>query len=223
MILYHGANKVIETPVYGEGNPKNDYGLGFYCTEVLELAKEWACPKNSDGFVNQYELDRKGLTVCHLTKAPYHILNWLSILLENRVFAVSEGLPLEAKSYILETFLPDYKHYDLLLGYRADDSYFAFANAFLNGTISLDQLGRAMYLGQLGEQVVLRSKKAFKAIHFVDSIPVPGAVYYPKRVARDQGARNAFQREKTQSNVREDIYILDILRQEWKNDDARLR
>ena len=56
MRLYHGSSKVIETPVYGEGNPQNDYGLGFYCTENLELAKEWACPRENDGFANQYEL-----------------------------------------------------------------------------------------------------------------------------------------------------------------------
>lgn len=223
MQLFHGSNKVIQTPVYGEGNPLNDYGMGFYCTENLELAKEWACPRENDGFANQYELDLEGLTVCHLTEAPYHILNWLAILLENRVFAVSEGLPSEAKRYILETFLPDYKSYDILIGYRADDSYFAFANAFLNGTISLAQLGRAMHLGQLGEQVVLRSKRAFKAIHFVDSLPVPGAVYYPKRVARDRKAHSEFQREKAKDNIRGGVYILDILRQEWKNNDARLR
>lgn len=223
MQLYHGSSKIIETPLYGEGNPQNDYGLGFYCTENLELAKEWACPRENDGFANHYELDLEKQTVCHLTEAPYHILNWLAILLENRVFAVAEGLPAEAKRYVLETFLPDYKCYDILIGYRADDSYFAFANAFLNGTISLAQLGQAMYLGQLGEQVVLRSEKAFEAIHFVGSIPAPGAVYYPKRVARDQKARSEFQREKREGDIRGGVYILDILRQEWKNDDARLR
>lgn len=54
MILYHGSEKIIETPVYGKGNLRNDYGRGFYCTESEELAKEWACSNHRDGFANVY-------------------------------------------------------------------------------------------------------------------------------------------------------------------------
>ena len=44
MPLYHGSSFIIERPEFGKGNPFNDYGLGFYCTETLELAKEWSVP-----------------------------------------------------------------------------------------------------------------------------------------------------------------------------------
>lgn len=30
VVLYHGSEKVIEMPVFGAGNPANDYGQGFY-------------------------------------------------------------------------------------------------------------------------------------------------------------------------------------------------
>ena len=86
LILYHGSPKVIEQPQFGFGNPKNDYGLGFYCTESPELAKEWACSVETDGYANKYELDMQGLSVLSLTGGDYHILNWLSVLLENRTF-----------------------------------------------------------------------------------------------------------------------------------------
>ena len=52
IIIYHGSTKIIEKPVFGVGNPKNDYGLGFYCIENLELAKEWASTEQHDGFAN---------------------------------------------------------------------------------------------------------------------------------------------------------------------------
>ena len=65
-VLYHGSTKVIEQPILGLGNPKNDYGLGFYCTENLELAKEWASTERSDGFANSYEIDLDGLNILHL-------------------------------------------------------------------------------------------------------------------------------------------------------------
>ena len=221
--LYHGSTKVIEKPVLGLGNPKNDYGLGFYCTENLELAKEWASTERSDGFANSYEIGFEGLNILYLNKAPYHILNWLSILLKNRNFVLSQGLPSEAKAYLLDNFLPEYEHYDLIIGYRADDSYFSFANTFLNNTISLEQLRKAMFLGKLGEQVVLKSKEAFSRLVFKESIPVDSSLYYPKRQARDRQARKDFQNEKAVVSPTDAIYIIDILRQKWTNEDPRLQ
>jgi len=222
LVLYHGSTKVIKTPTFGAGNPKNDYGLGFYCTENLELAKEWASTEHSDGFANRYEMNLKGLEILRLNKKPYHILNWLSILLKNRTFVLSQGLPSEAKAYLLERFLPDYETYDLIIGYRADDSYFSFANAFLNNTISLEQLRKAMYLGKLGEQVVLKSEKAFSRIIFKESLPVESSLYFPKRQARDRQAREDYQKEKAEASPVDAVYMIDILRQKWTNDDPRL-
>ena len=220
--LFHGSTKIVEKPILGVGNPKNDYGLGFYCTENLELAKEWASTERNDGFANSYEMDIEGLDILRLNRKPYHILNWLAILLENRTFVLSQGLPTEAKAYLLENFLPDYEQYDLIIGYRADDSYFSFANAFLNNTISLEQLRKAMYLGKLGEQVVLKSEKAFSKIIFIESIPVDSNLYYPKRQARDRQAREDYQKEKTATSSVDAVYMIDILREKWTNDDSRL-
>lgn len=220
--LFHGSTKVVEKPILGVGNPKNDYGLGFYCTENLELAKEWASAERNDGFANSYEMDIEGLDILRLNKTPYHILNWLAILLKNRTFVLSQGLPSEAKAYLLENFLPDYEQFDLIIGYRADDSYFSFANAFLNNTISLEQLRKAMYLGKLGEQVVLKSEKAFSGIVFKESIPVDSSLYYPKRQARDRQAREDYQKEKNAVSSVDAVYMIDILREKWTNDDSRL-
>jgi len=223
IILYHGSTKVIERPMLGFGNPKNDYGLGFYCTENLEFAKEWASTEQNNGFANRYELDLDELTIFHLNEKPYHILNWLSILLKNRTFVLSQGLPFEARRYLLDNFLPEYESYDIIIGYRADDSYFSFANAFLNNTISLEQLRKAMMLGKLGEQVVLKSEKAFERIVFKESIAVDSNFYFPKRMARDRQAREDFQKEKSLASAADAVYMIDILRQNWTNDDPRLQ
>ena len=53
LIIYHGSPKIISKPLMGSGNPNNDYGLGFYCTESIELAKEWACSVETNGFANK--------------------------------------------------------------------------------------------------------------------------------------------------------------------------
>ena len=122
-----------------------------------------------------------------------------------------------------QNFCIDYKKYDVIKGYRADDSYFSFASAFLNNTISLSQLEHAMVLGKLGEQVVAVSQKAFDAISFAEAIAAPKEIYYPKKLARDTAARDEFQKEKGRGSILTETYILDIIRQGWKNDDERLQ
>ena len=152
LTIYHGSQKIIQHPVWGYGNPHNDYGLGFYCTESLDLAKEWACTEETSGFANCYEFNIVGLSCLNLMYSDYHILNWLAILLQNRIFKISNSIAEEGKDFLLDNYLPEYQQFDVIIGYRADDSYFSFANAFLNNTISLEQLKSAMYLGKLGEQ-----------------------------------------------------------------------
>ena len=241
--IYHGSDHIIEQPVYGEGKPYNDYGRGFYCTEHAELAKEWACSANSDGYanrrqaegndesllsdiaearrrstiVNHYRLEREGLSVLNLNASEYTILNWLAILLENRKFNVAEGLPQRAKAYLLENFKVDYKKYDVIIGYRANDSYFSYAGDFVNGTLSLSDLSEAMRLGKLGEQVVLKSKKAFDALTFVEAVKAPRQKYFAKYKSRDEEARAKYRQIATKPLAESEIYVLDIIRNNWKN------
>ena len=220
-ILYHGSERIIEVPVFGKGNPRNDYGPGFYMTEHEEMAKEWACSRDRDGYANQYRINLEGLTILYLTRGSYHILNWLAVLLENRTFRMNSDLMEEGKNYLLEEFLIPYKDYDIIVGYRADDSYFSFANAFLSNAISLQQLSEAMTLGNLGEQYVLKSRSAFERVIFQKVIPANKEAFYPRAGGRDLKAREAF-RQMRRSRDR-GIYLIDLLREGWKNNDEGLQ
>jgi hypothetical protein len=217
MDIYHGSDHIIEQPVQGEGKVHNDYGRGFYCTEHVELAKEWACSADSDGYANHYRLDRSGLSVLNLNGPEYNILNWLAILLENRKFNVADGLPMRAKTYLLENFRVDYKKYDIIVGYRANDSYFSYAGDFVNGTLSLSDLSEAMRLGRLGEQVVLKSKKAFEALTFVEAVKAPRQEYFAKYKLRDEEARAKYRQIASKPVAENGIYVLDIIRNNWEN------
>ena len=104
LTVYHGSPVIIEKPQFGVGNPNNDYGLGFYCTETLDLAKEWACSTETDGYANKYTLDMSNLTVLSLTSGDYNILNWLAILLENRKFRIGGDVARQARDYISKNF-----------------------------------------------------------------------------------------------------------------------
>ena len=220
--LYHGSKLIIQHPAYGKGNPENDYGQGFYCTREPELAMEWACAEEDDGFANRYQLETEGLSCLRLNNEGYHILNWLAILLENRRFDLSSPVSVRARKYILDTFLPDYKGYDLIEGYRADDSYFSFSRAFLANGITLGQLRRAMRLGKLGEQVVLRTPAAFDSISFIEAVPVDASIYHIRRLSRDRDAREDFRKMLTETPAGEEIYVSTIINEQWNNDDPRL-
>ena len=221
--IYHGSQSIIKKPVFGEGNPRNDYGLGFYCTHEIDLAKEWACTEENNGYANQYELDLTGLSVMWLSGMDYNILNWLAVLVANRSFRISNDIAAEGKAFLLEKFLPEIETFDIIIGYRANDSYFSFANAFLNNTLSLIQLEKAMYLGRLGEQTVLKSQKSFEQIRYIRSETAGRDIFYPMKIARDREARLAYQRERGQQRAADSVYLMDILRGGWDSDDARIR
>jgi hypothetical protein len=221
LILYHGSSHIIEQPEFGKGKPYNDYGVGFYCTEHIELAKEWSCTENVDGYVCKYELDLSDLTVLNLSSDEFSILNWLALLMLNRKTRLSTPLSKRGKDYLIQNFLPDINNYDVIVGYRADDSYFSFARSFVSNEISLKQLGYAMKLGKLGEQYVLKSEKASKIIKFLDYEIVDNTIYFAKRKARDDEARAAYFKELEHEDL-DGIFMRDIIREEMKPHDPRL-
>lgn len=224
MIIYHGSKNIIEVPVFGKGKPYNDYGLGFYCTEYLDLAKEWACDDEGGGFANKYELDITELKVLDLNSNDFCILHWLSILLSNRTFTMDSELAVQAKDYVLKNFPVNTEGYDIIKGYRADDSYFSYARDFLHNAISVKRLSQVMKLGDLGNQIVLKSPKAFESIHFLGCEEAPQKVYLPQRKKRDKLARAAYFNNKQGYIIStDDVFMIDIIRNEMKSDDIRLQ
>lgn len=224
IILLHGTDHIIEVPDINIGNEHNDYGKGFYCTKAEEMAKEWACKQNTDGFVNRYELNTDGLKVLDLTDGQHTVLNWIAILLKYRTFKLNSEIAIDAREYIIEHYSVNIGDYDVVIGYRADDSYFQYAESFVSNGLPLRSLNKALRLGKLGEQTVLVSQKAFDQIKFIDAEPVSRDEYYPKFIDRDSSARKAFKQEIKKSKVyRDDIFVLDILREEMQNNDPRIQ
>lgn len=223
-ILYHGTDHIIKVPSFTKGNQYNDYGRGFYCTTEPEMAKEWACKQNTDGFINCYSLDNEALHTLNLLDGEHSILNWLALLLKYRTFRLSNEIAIDARNYIIDNFSIDLSPYDIVIGYRADDSYFSFAEGFVENGIPLRSLNKALRLGKLGMQTVLLSRKSYDKISFVNAEPVDKNAYYPKFLERDIKAREAYRGEvKISRSYRDDIFVLDIIREEMKNDDPRIQ
>lgn len=222
MKLWHGSQIIIEVPPPGLGKVHNDYGQGFYCTESLDLAKEWACSRDVDGFANRYELDMTDLNILDLLSPQYSVMHWIALLIDHRSFRKDTAVAVGACEYLHNHFLLDTDAYDVIRGWRADDSYFSYARAFVNNTITVEQLGRSMRLGNLGEQVMLKSERAFKNIRFTGFERAPLALYGPLARERDEAAREQY-RELLAENPFEGIRIVDIIREGMTADDLRLQ
>ena len=212
MILYHGSDKQITVPTFGAENPRNDYGLGFYCTESIELAKEWACQKNTDEFANQYELDSQDLNILDLSQDNFSLLHWLTILMQNRIFAPKSPIGYQNLQFLTEHFKLDYQSYDVIYGYRANDSYFSFASDFLENIIPIQSLASSMKLGSLGLQIVLKSPKAFSRLKFIKAEKTEKEKYYTQYKERDTTARKAYRESLRNLKPSESIYLIDLVR-----------
>ena len=218
--IYHGSEQIVEVPTFGLGRKNNDFGLGFYCTESEELAKEWAVSSIRSGFSNRYTLDTEFLSILNLNSPDYTILNWIAVLVEHRLFSIKTPVARRAKRYLIDNFGVNVNAFDLITGYRADDSYFDYAESFLNNGISVEQLARAMRLGKLGEQIVIKSKFAFSRLKYEGFDVAEKEKYYVLRKARDDEANQTYLEMLEEES--DGLYIQDIMRGGIKNDDPRI-
>ena len=218
--LYHGSEQLIEEPTFGKGKLNNDFGLGFYCTESEDLAKEWAVSSLRNGFANRYTLDTEYLNVLNLNSPDFTILNWIAVLVEHRLFSIKTPVARRAKRYLVENFSVNVNAFDVITGYRADDSYFDYAESFLNNGITVEQLARAMRLGKLGEQIVLKSRFAFSKLHYEGFEVADRETYFCLRKARNDEANRIYMEMLEEES--DGLYIQDIMRGGIQNDDPRI-
>lgn len=221
MILYHGSENIIKTPYLGGGKKNNDYGQGFYCTREVELAKEWACTECVSAYVNKYELDMTDLNVLDLSTKKYSTMHWLALLMEYRKIRVATPVMKRAMEWMIQHFSVDIDDYDVIIGYRADDSYFSFARAFISNQISVVQLSYVMQLGELGVQYVLKSEKAFDALKYIGFETVDRTIYYAKRKTRDEQAREAYIKM-LEKEEPEGLFIRELMKEGVEHYETRL-
>lgn len=222
-ILYHGSQLIIDTPDYKHTGVNKDFGQGFYLTESEELAKQWACSSETDGYANRYILRTEGLKVMDMAAHRFSILSWVAMLLQHRHFTITSQLAQEEKDFLLEHFLPRYQRYDVIIGLRGDNCFTSFANAFLNNEMSLVELRRAMKMGADGRQFVVRTRKGYEALEFQSSAPADRSTYYPGMLADDSERRRQVRRDKGKEKEGTAVYLIDIMRGEWPKYEPRLR
>lgn len=160
LILFHGTPDKIVKPLFGLGDDKHDYGKGFYLTESIDLAKEWAVcrPNEINGWVHKYILNTNDLKI--LDFQNHSVLSWLAELMKHREASDSRRYRMLAEKFIKKYGI-DTSSYDVIKGWRANASYFYIAKEFVRDNIDIDILEDLLSLGGLGIQYCIKSEKAY--------------------------------------------------------------
>lgn len=184
--LFHGTPDKIVVPTYGLGEKRHDYGIGFYLTDNIDLAKEWAVcrPNEKNGWVHQYELGTEGLKILDFQEKD--VLAWLAELMKHRDAADSKRYRMLAVKFI-EKYGVDASDYDVIKGWRANASYFYIAKEFVRDNIDLEILPELLSLGGLGIQYCIKSERAYSKLQEVEEklLPVDYKEYSQKYNERD--------------------------------------
>lgn len=190
LILFHGSPNEVVTPTFGLGNEKHDYGMGFYLTESIDLAKEWAVcrPDETNGWVHKFEFDTDGLKI--LDFQQINVLSWLAELMKHRDASDTKRYRVLAQKFI-EKYGIDTSDYDVIKGWRANASYFYIAKEFVKDNIDIDILEDLLSLGGLGIQYCIKTEKAYAKLREIPGslLPVEYAEFNEKYNERDTTAR----------------------------------
>ena len=217
--IYHGGDRIIRTPVFGTGRPYNDFGLGFYCTEYPQYAAEWAAGAGRNGFVSSYSIDNDGLRIINLCSSQYTPLHWLGLLFSYREFDLSSDTAYRARDYINKFYSVDHQACDCIIGYRADNRCFMFAQDFLDAKLSYMSFRDALSADDSNRQFVLKSNRAFDRIIFTGYEPALKEASFPVSRSREIRAMKNI-RPSTGSN---DFFITDLIEEEVRPYDKRIR
>lgn len=190
IILYHGSPNKVVVPQFGFGEDKHDYGKGFYLTDNIELAKEWAVcrPDETNGWVHKYELETNDLKILDFQK--HNILSWLAELMKHRDASDSKRYKVLSQKFIAEYGI-DTREYDVIKGWRANASYFYIAKEFVRDNIDIEILEELLSLGGLGIQYCIKSELAYSKLTEVEDglISVDYSEFNEKYNERDIIAR----------------------------------
>ncbi len=188
--LFHGTSDRFVSPTFGLGEDRHDYGRGFYLTEDIELAKEWAVcrPNDTNGWVHKYAFNTDGLKILDFQNGD--VLTWLAELMKHRDAADTKRYRMLAAKFIGK-YGVDTSEFDVIKGWRANASYFYIAREFVRDNVDTDILEELLSLGGLGVQYCIKSELAYSKLQEDDDglIAVDYGEFNDKYNQRDADAR----------------------------------
>ena len=208
--LYHGTTNCNLELNSDFKNSNNDFGNGLYTTPDLIKAREWAMSKYSNNpmfsFVYGYEVDFTGLSILDLTQYRAGVL--AAILSAHRRVDPKYPIFTENMRKLKDCVNISVEDYDIIYGWRSDDSFFQYITDFLSNNISEEDLSNAYLLGNLGYQYCIKSKLAFSKLQLFHKEVVTDLQYRESFNNADRAARHAYNKISRHGGT----YINDVVR-----------
>ena len=156
MTLYHVGFQEIRQPDVHYGRTNADFGQGFYLSEHDGFAKRWARSRpGKDTYLNVYELSTDGLAIKRLIKDR----EWFDYIFANRA----------GKADALAG-------YDAIIEPIANDTIYNTWGLLTSGLVDTELALKALMIGPVYEQVVLKTERAAAALRFVSAQVIPPEV-----------------------------------------------
>lgn len=162
LIVYHGSDNIIDKPKHNGGRKFSDFGLGFYITTNIEMAKSWSTrKKDKPAYVNKYMLNTE-----KLKSLTFDLdLDWILFIAYNRGLLMNK----EVKN-ILDEKYTSIDEYDVIIGPTADDRMFDTLNLFFSNNITLEHCIQSLNSMDLDIQYNIRSTDGISSISYMKSI-----------------------------------------------------
>lgn len=145
--IYHAGFDIIESPDITRGRANADFGQGFYVSPNEEFSRRWAKHRKGEKtYINTYELDLKDLKIKRFQRDE----EWFSYIYDNRYHKDDTN-----------------KDYDLIIGPIANDTIYDTFGIITSGILSKEDAMKLLMIGNVYEQIVLKSEKAVSHLRFL--------------------------------------------------------
>ena len=148
MILYHGSNQLVTQPEIRNSHFFKDFGAGFYCTNSLKQAQQWAKRKSTTTgtpVVSSFEFVQNPTLSVKIFSSMTE--EWLDF-----VAACRTGKP---------------HSYDIVEGPMADDQIWNFVEDFIAGEISREAFWALAWFKKPTHQIVFPTERSLLCLKSV--------------------------------------------------------
>ena len=157
-LLFHGAKNVINLPLdlkYSKDN--NDFGKGFYLGENFEQASTYIS-NTASKYVYAFSLNISNLKV-----EKFNVdTEWMIAIAYYRGW-----LQQYEQDKILKSIIEKVENADVIIAPIADNRMFDLISEFVDGVITNEQCEHAIAATNLGNQYVVKTKKALEKLDFI--------------------------------------------------------